>query len=145
MIDSRLLPLAIIAANDESVEGITRLQKLVFLAQEEYLEEEEYDFEPYDYGPFSTGLYSEVDNLELNGYVECDEVATGSGNIKKEYEITREGEEILERFEDRNLRRKMEQIGELKERENDKPILELLRDIYNKYPEMAKNSQLNIT
>lgn len=144
MIDSRLLPLAIIEANDEAVEGITRLQKLVFKAQEEVIDSKEYEFEPHDYGPFSKELYNDVDNLVDDGYVDCEIEETPSGNRKKTYSINRDGRKILERFADRQLQRHLEGIEDLKQRDNDKPLLELLSEIYNEHPDMAEESKLDI-
>ncbi|WP_156184209.1 helix-turn-helix transcriptional regulator [Halostagnicola sp. A56] len=144
MIDSRLLPLAVIRANDEAVEGITRLQKLVFKTQKNILDEDEYEFEPHDYGPFSKELYNDVDSLGEDDYIRCEIKETPSGNPKKVYSITDEGEQILDRFSDTDFERKFDDIDELKEKDNDKPILELLSDIYAEYPEMAKNSKLDI-
>lgn len=144
MIDSRLLPLAVINANDEAVEGITRLQKLVFKAQHEVLDSEEYEFEAHDYGPFSKELYNDVDNLVEDGYIRCEFEETPNGNIKKTYAIEEEGKRILNRFRDRDLERKLDGLVELKERDNPKPILELLSEIYSEYPEMAENSKLDI-
>lgn len=49
-INPKLLILAILAANDgEEIEGITRMQKLVFLAQKETDLDGGYNFEPHDY------------------------------------------------------------------------------------------------
>lgn len=144
MIDSRLLPLAVIRADDDAVEGITRLQKLVFRTQNDIMNSDQYEFEPHDYGPFSKELYNDVDNLVEEDYIKCEIKETSNGNRKKVYSITDEGERILERFSGRELERRFDEIRDLKQRDNDKPLLELLSEIYTEHPEMAKNSKLDI-
>jgi uncharacterized protein YwgA len=53
MTNQSLLPLALLYADGQrKIEGITRFQKLVFLAQEETDIEEKFEFTPDNYGPF---------------------------------------------------------------------------------------------
>ncbi|MFB6177024.1 MAG: PadR family transcriptional regulator, partial [Halobaculum sp.] len=68
--NSKLLPLGLLAAADEeTIEGITRFQKLVFLAQREQSVESLYDFEAADYGPFSKELYDDLDKLVAKDFL----------------------------------------------------------------------------
>ena len=53
---------------NEPIWGITRLQKLLFLAKQETRAEEwlqiAYDFAPYRFGPYSSELYDDIEYLE---------------------------------------------------------------------------------
>ncbi len=57
----------------EPIRGRTRLQKLLFLAKEDYglggVFEGFPEFEPYKYGPFSSELYDDLDFLENLGLI----------------------------------------------------------------------------
>jgi len=60
-----------------TVRGKTKLQKLIFLMQEDLRKhlpgEEYYDFKPYYYGPFSKELLDDAELLVLQGLVEIRE------------------------------------------------------------------------
>ncbi len=146
MVNPKLLPLAVLYADGQQVEGITRMQKLVFLAERELrdLDEEEfYDFEPYDYGPFSKELYADIESLAEEGYVEEEEVETPGGKTKQVYDISNKGKALFNHLQDEtNLA--MDNIEELKDQHNDKPLLQLIKHVYLEYPEMAVNSKLDI-
>lgn len=148
MENPKLLPLAILdACEDEAVEGITRMQKLVFLAQREVddVEENMYEFEPYDYGPFSEDLYGDLDALVENDFVSSYEEKTPGGNDKQVYEITEKGESLLEMYQEAlNAQIPVNRIYEIKNEYNRMPLLQMIKRVYDKYPEMAVNSKLNI-
>lgn len=151
MVDNpKLLPLLLLDAEGRSaVEGITRMQKLVFLVQrsEEDKNVGEYEFIPDDYGPFSKQLYDDLDQLVRNGYVKRRGEKTPAGNEKQVYEITDKGETYLEvldtsgEFEDEAP---LDTIEKVKEEYNYLPLLKLLKSVYNEYPEMAVNSKLDL-
>ena len=66
---------------NEPIRGITRLEKLMFLLNEEggfhkYISD--YQFTPYDFGPFSSELWDDIETLkdESLGLVEKEEVSS---------------------------------------------------------------------
>jgi len=66
----RLIPLALARVGDENpIEGRTRLQKMVFVIQQElsqtedYSEDRFYEYFAYDYGPFSKELAEDIDEM----------------------------------------------------------------------------------
>lgn len=66
---------------NEPIRGITRLEKLIYLLNQEggfhnYISD--YHFEPYDFGPFSNELWDDIETLkdESLGLVETQEVST---------------------------------------------------------------------
>jgi len=148
MRNPKLLPLALLYANDaEAVEGITRMQKLVFLAQENSNQLDEYNFRPDSYGPFSVGLYDDLDQMVEEGYIQCDKTSTSNGNRKDVYSLTPKGREYLEEvLYDYGLidQVPLEELTQLKSEINDMPLLKLLKGLYSEYPEMAENSELNL-
>lgn len=149
------VPLLMIKAEDgEEVSGITRFQKLVFLAQMGGLEDDpipsletdsKYEFEPYDYGPYSKELYDNLDSLVEKGLVKTQKRETPSGNTRKDYSLTEEGRDLLDRAS------KLGDISEIdkkiirgiKRKYNDMPLFELIDKVYAGYPEYAKNSKLS--
>lgn len=63
----------------EPIDGITRLQKLVFLFQEEKLEGilkdiGEYEYNPDQYGPYSRQLINELEELKSAGIIKTDKL-----------------------------------------------------------------------
>ena len=148
MRDPKLLPLLMLySCDEESVEGITRFQKLVFLTQKENDYIDEYYFRPDSYGPFSVELYNDIDELVRNGYVVCRTEETSSGNEKHSYQLTEKGREFVDRIMNINRDQYSRISGDLcrtKEKYNAMPLLKLLKRIYHTYPEMAKNSKLDL-
>lgn len=150
MRSSKLLPLALLQLSDEQeIEGITRFQKLVFLAQKEIegLGTREYSFKEYKYGPFSKELYDDLDRLVATGYIARDTVETHNGNKKQVYRITEKGEEYIGQILEVGNNQSDLNVGKLqslKEEYNNMPILGLIRRVYSEYPDYAENSKLDI-
>lgn len=146
----KLLPLALLVLNgEEQIEGITRFQKLVFMAQKEIpdIQTQKYSFDYYDYGPFSKELYDDIDRLVRNGYINRSIEKTGNGNEKHIYSITQKGSDYILQILERDSVQDdlaVEDLRQLKEEYNDMPILQLIRLIYNQHPEYAKNSKLDV-
>lgn len=150
MDNPKLLPLSLLHASEEgAIEGITRFQKLAFLAQEEtdYAKDDVYKFRPDDFGPFSPGLYDDIDNLVEEGYIRCLKERTQSGNKKQIYELTEKGENLLKLLEDfeQETEMKPDAISQLVRQHEDTPLLEFIKEVYEEYPEMAVNSQLDLS
>ena len=86
--------------------GKTRLQKLIFLMNQEIFATADFEFEPYKFGPYSSKLLAAMDELmelglikeAINEYCEPDRYVT-------EYEISSDGLERADQliFEDPNF------------------------------------------
>lgn len=147
-----LIPLTILYESEEGeIDGITRLQKLVFLVQEEGDIDREYDFRPKHYGPHSNPLYDDIDRLVDEGFVEQKQVEMGGrvGNDKQIYRITEDGRQIVEHAANggdkldipEGLRDTIREIvGEYEH----VSLYDMLKQVYSEYPETAQNSKLNI-
>jgi|HubBroStandDraft_1064217.scaffolds.fasta_scaffold78529_1 hypothetical protein len=152
----------------EPVRGTTRLQKLLFLLWKEgrfyQAIPDLYGFEAYDFGPCMDDLYDDVDFSQDIGLIQVSEVPTGN-----EYEDADE-ESFLKnfgiRFPKRKTRRdysltasgleagaelyaalqddERERLVQIKKRFNSMPFFDLLRYVYQKYPNFAKKSVLSL-
>lgn len=147
MSKAKLLPLALLyAADDQVVDGITRLQKLVFLAQEESEIESEYEFYAYDYGPYSKELYDALDTLEDRELIEKEVESTRSGNEKYIYSLTDKGRTLVIDYLDFSDDRDsvLTVADTITEEYNDMPIQRLLQYVYKEYPDSTERTKLSI-
>jgi len=146
--NTKLLPLALLEANEtEPIEGITRFMKVVFLAQEETLSEEFYEYEAGQYGPYSKSLYDDIDRLEARGFIErTNRETAGDQDDEQVYTLTQKGKRTLEQAQKlpNDCTETVEDISEVKSQYNSMDLWELLEYVYAEYPEMAKNSVLDI-
>jgi len=150
--EKELLPLLLLEHGEgKMVSGITRLQKLVFLAQNGGLSEDpipemgkdvEFEYVPHDYGPFSQELYDTLDKLHEKGLLNKSESRTKSGNTRYEFELTDKGEELLTDSSDEYSENDQNILEGIQIRYGDMPLFELLDKVYAEYPKYAKNSNL---
>lgn len=125
-------------AEQNKVEGRTRLQKLVFLAQAQTEDDSEpFDFRAYDYGPFSADILHELDDLKSESLVE-EEVTRLPKGKKYTYTLTEEGKQKAENVE---LNSSLP-IEDVVKQFNSMPISRLLEHVYNKFPSYTVNSKL---
>lgn len=146
MLDKKLLPLTLAYANEgEAVEGRTRFQKMIFLAQkrlEKNESVENYEFIPYDYGPFSKELYDDIDELVDRGVVK-ERTKTIDGKKKYFYELSKKGQEIIRpKLRDGNFKKIERTVEKIKSELNSMKLPKLLDKVYSKHPEYAENSVL---
>jgi uncharacterized protein YwgA len=146
----RLLPLALAYAGDKTpIDGRTRLQKMVFVMQQELGESDQlredqgYEFFAYDYGPFSKELAEAIDQMIEAGLLSEEEVEyDDEGNVKYLYELRPEGQDIVEKeLGQESVRDVFKQAQRIKQRFNDELSLpEVIDEVYAEYPEYAENS-----
>lgn len=140
-----LLPLALLYADGcREIRGATKLQKLAFLAQEEYGVEELHEFKPHKYGPFSESLTGAVKALEQKGLVERREEQVRSGNEIVVYSLTERGIDAVRTLlheRDEDVESTLEPVNTLKQEKGGLSLDRLLRYVYKKYPEMTTESE----
>jgi uncharacterized protein YwgA len=101
---------------------------------------ETYDFVPYDYGPFSVAIYADLDALYDAGLI--DRLAT-PGYTWARYQSTASGIVEAQRLVDamdRDDRSRAVWLQRLKQDVLGKNFRDLLRYVYDRYPEFAENS-----
>lgn len=118
------------ACNKRSMSPI-QIMKALFLYSQQAHPAEFYKFEPYLYGPCSFEVYHDLRILLNEGLIS----STPSLYSWDFYSITSQGEEMIKEVD--------KQIEEIKKFVVSKPFIELLKEIYSKYPEFAKNSIIN--
>lgn len=151
----RLIPLVLAYTRDgEPIDGRTRLQKMVFVIQQELTstgtlpDEQRYEFFPYDYGPFSKELAETVDAMIEAGLLAENEVEYDEeGNVKYLYELKPSGRALVEdeltaaNASMMDARELVEKVEEIKRRFNEELSLpEVIDEVYAEYPEYAENS-----
>ena len=128
---TELVLLVLGACNGRHVTGITRLTKLVFLAEREVLTnsgdiKERFRFVPDTFGPFTTEMYDQVEFLESVGMLEKD---------GKRFQITGKGRRFLEaKTYLRTPTRIVRGISGLKEKYASLELDDLLARVYTAYP-----------
>ena len=151
MIVRQVYPLLLAyAEDDEPIRGKTRLQKIIFLFQQEILTEKQkdlgYNFIPFNYGPYSSILQSDVDDLIIDDYLEVDMFQRMDGKYIYHYKITEKGKELAEAIltESKYARLKLtgpyNLLRKIKNEANNDNLDTLLKRVYSEHPEYAKNS-----
>lgn len=146
----RLLPLSLLyEADNHQVQGRTRMQKLVFLAQQRLNDEglRPYRYIAYDYGPFSKDLLDALEEYDENGLIDRRTERTWDGSKKYVYRLTPNGTQNFET----NLRESddAEEVEHIRATSkgvvddfNKMSISKLLDYVYDEYPSYAENSVL---
>lgn len=146
MVDRQLLPLALLCASDEQeIRGRTRLQKMVFLIQQQFGDTQdlpgEYTYIPYDYGPFAKKLYDDLDFLEERDVITENRV-TLDDKVVYYYSLGPNADEYLDNWSSDEIDRILDMAEQIKDQFNDMPLPNLLDYVYSEHPEYAENSVL---
>lgn len=174
-VDNRkdMLLLVLAAEDGKPVLGVTRLQKYLFLLQEEHNWHkrfgfsEPYRFRAYDYGPFDSQIYDDLAFFENVGFLtaedggpepasERDELRGASDDAGLTDPEVRPWEEASQvrrykltpagmAFAQRIALPEADRgtVEQMKQRWNDRPLRELLRWLYQEYPAYAENTKLS--
>lgn len=156
----------------EPVIGVTRLQKYLYLLQEEHRWHEKfglrnpYVFEPYDFGPFDSQLYDDLELLENTHFITRDDggpepsiedeearwFALETGTVDRELAPWEEDDRVAcylltNKGKEFVARYQLsdedwETLNNLKQEWNGKPLQALLRWLYATHPEAAVNTKL---
>lgn len=132
-----LIPLHLISLAEGSFSGKTRLQKLVFLGQEEYDGDYDFKFSSAPLGPLSHKLLNAVDEAIDFGFIKRQKETTHFGFPVFRYSVTNDGKNILEFGIDKSLlssktikanEKVMAEYGGM-------PYVQLLDYVHERYPE----------
>lgn len=123
-------------SSETEIRGKTRLQKLVFLAQDDLKNRgysSKYAFRPYYYGPFNRQLYTDIEWLNMNDLIEVKSDFTPMGYISQ-YKITKKGlEEIQEIIQKNNFYEIEDTINNSLKKYQEYSIGELVEYVHNEY------------
>lgn len=150
-----ILPLLLLEVDPEdTVDGITRFQKLVFLLQKGGINEFDeisadltFDYEAHNYGPYSKELHNRLDYLVKENFIERHYSQTRSGNKKETYELNQDGRSKLKKFfskadEEESFSIPSKESRIISDKYGDMPLLELLDRVYEAYPNYTTESVL---
>jgi uncharacterized protein YwgA len=152
---------------NEEIRGITRLEKLMYLLLKEGSFEkilsQEVAFEAYDFGPYSAEVYDLIESLSMMGIVTIrEEKISNIKDIIDIYYAEAEGQieettrimEIYSLTEDRGFKiakkllqervtdEEFKKVEDIKVKYNGLKLEDLLRYVYETYPESAKKSKV---
>ena len=138
----------------ETIDGVTKLQKLLFLIEQEteffkaYEEDIAFEFAPYKMGPFSEYVYEELEFLLSLTAIESDPLNSTTPNIhnsefaEKRFTITSKGEKIANELEGQLEPEYREELQVLVETYNQMSLSKLLEYVYQEYPAYAAESEI---
>ncbi len=130
-----LVILEIISHSDNHLRGKTRLQKLVFLTQEDNGAAINYDFEPAPLGPLSEDVNYQIMKLKELDLVEETVESTESGNSVFCYRLTGTGREVLHNGKKQADFKTMEKIiKRVYDKYGTMPYIKLLDFVHKTYP-----------
>lgn len=147
-------------------DGVTRLEKLVFLLEEETAFKEEqadpFTFEAYHYGPYSAAVYDAIDFLKTMRLIEERQIDVNSGlDVSEEAEaldpddlnqantyverqllLTEDGKAVAKVLSTRVSSAGKKALTEIKDRYGAMPLSQLLRYVYSRYPDYTERSRI---
>lgn len=144
MTDTDALPIAFLYTEGrERIEGATRFQKLVFLAQQEE-GVDEFEYQSEQFGPYSPELAGVLDSLVAAGLVEKNVWRNDYGNEKHVYSLTIDGIQYAQDLlDDDEYRQLFDIASDIKGKYNDWGLERLLRYVYRKYEDYASRTELD--
>jgi len=154
-IDRRTDVVLILFYCQRSIRGVTKLQKLLFLIEQEteFFEEYESDiafnFAPHKMGPFSEHVYEELHFLLQLGAIESEPMDTptfpevdDSDLSNKEFVLTPKGKKIAKELVDILSDDHLSEIEDIVETYGTMSLNEILREVYQTYPDFAEQSEI---
>jgi hypothetical protein len=119
------------------IQGKTKLQKMMFLAKQEYGVEHEYKFEKYNYGPYSFQLSEDLKALQSLEFIKVDETIfdTEGPFIGKLFifSLSDKGKEIMEKIIPQISGEDISKLTKLVNDWNSKPLPEIIDYVYSHY------------
>ncbi|EKD24135.1 MAG: hypothetical protein ACD_81C00100G0011 [uncultured bacterium] len=157
--------------SSESIQGITRLMKLLFLLDREEGINDKFSFAPYKMGPFSSEVYPELEFLRnfpdpehplVKGIakrtgqsteispeqikyiddIQFEEIPPDNSEVDVEFKLTDIGEAVAKELWGELDSKSRNSIEAIKVRYGNWPLRQLLKYVYENYPDMTVNSEI---
>lgn len=151
------------APSSGSIDGITRLEKLIYLLSKEspfapYLTEDPV-FEPHNFGPFSKKVYEAIDMLSAAGLItdssatavtpddawEGEEVLGSDDSdpyATRNFKLTERGWRYFQALRDELPTEAMKELEVFKHQYASLALRTLIRYVYQRHPDMTVNSKI---
>ena len=145
LLHRHIVPLLLLHADGgRPIEGRTRLQKFVFLAQVEGGVAPAYRYIPFDHGPYSRDLQNDLDELIREGLAAEAIEDFGEGRMRYSYSLTPWGAEIARKvLSSRHAEwdRPFRALEAVKRGYRGQSLPSILQDVYANHPEYSINSR----
>jgi hypothetical protein len=115
-----------------------RIQKGMFLLSKRGPARDLYHFEAYDWGPFSSAIYADLASLTRQGYLAEEKVR---GRTWSTYRVTSRGHERAAAKAAQAGDAGTRWLGQAREFVTTRSFAQLLREVYDLYPDYAVNSR----
>ena len=119
------------------IDGKTKFQKMMFLAETEETAITTYNFEKYHYGPFSFDLSDDLDALSKTNFIQEEKTVFGSSEgkqmIKSTFSLTFDGKKELSENEVILNMEGVIALSKTVEKWNKKNLDEIIKYVYSKY------------
>jgi DNA-binding PadR family transcriptional regulator len=140
--DWLILYLSLPSATENNMLDPIRIMKGLFLFKMEFKEKlnDFYDYIPYLYGPCSFEIYKDLIELQLKGIVDSYSQPLYRWSY---YRLTKKGQTLANFLVNDVPKEFLEKLKAIKLKVTSLSFFELLREVYKKYPEFAKNSVIN--
>lgn len=140
--DWLIVYLSLPSAGETNLVDPIRIMKGLFLFKMEFKEKlgDFYDYSPYLYGPCSFEIYRDLIELQLKGLVDSYSQPIYRWSY---YRLTEKGQTWVKSLIRDAPIEFLERLKKIKIKVTSLSFLELLREIYKKYPEYAQNSVIN--
>lgn len=123
------------------VNGRTFLQKFFYLLNREVFAEELFNYKPYKYGPFSQDINLEISELEKDGLIKENRILIKGKGIAYSYELTPKGKDSAQKtFNNKLTSNERTSLVNYTNQFRGFSPTQLLKYVYEKYPEVTKNS-----
>ncbi len=146
------LPLLVLYLDNQSpIEGRTKFQKIMFIIEQEVKGIDKYfsqkhSWDAYHFGPFSDSLLEDLELLNLWGLIRIKEKYFEEEDISSEYvvyEITEKGKRIVKgKILPKLPTKVIKKITEIKQKYIKMPVMEIISDVYKRYPVFAEKSKI---
>ncbi|MFH1972647.1 MAG: hypothetical protein ABIJ18_04180 [archaeon] len=127
----------------EKVWGRTYLQKFFYLLNREVFKGHLFSYDLYKYGPFSEQINTQLTELEIEGLVEEKALLTKGLHTAYTYKLTKKGQKYASNIFIKLPNKTRDELVNYTNKFKQYSPTELLRFVYEKYPEVTKNSIYN--